>query len=41
VFQPGEQIVLPLPEEMTPARIEADIEYATPFCPVPPKHVTL
>lgn len=41
IFQPGEQIILPLPNELSPLRMEADVEYATPFCPVPHKHVTL
>lgn len=41
VFHPGEQIVLPLPGDITPSRIEADMEYVTPFCPVPHKHITL
>jgi hypothetical protein len=41
VFQPGEQIIIPMPDSIAPTRIEADIECATPFCPVPHKRVTL
>lgn len=40
-FMPGDEMSIPLPARFDPARVEADVEYVTPYCPVPHKHLTL
>ena len=41
IYHPGDEMEIVIPDSVPPTRIIADVELATPFCPVPHKKVVL
>ena len=41
IYYPGDEIVIPWPTATAPCRVEAEVNYYTPFCPAPGKRMVL